>query len=98
MDDSYQSEVFYSNGTITTIGDPSSYDRNEVLGQGGYSLWNTQLSWSNAAEQLEMALWGKNLADKEYAVYISELTDLLGADQVMRGVPRTYGVDVKYLF
>jgi iron complex outermembrane receptor protein len=98
VDGSYQSEVYYSNGTVAVVGDPTSYTRNKELGQDSYSLWNARLSWTDSSEQLELALWGKNLADKEYAAYMFELTDLIGADQVMRGVPRTYGVDIKYAF
>ncbi|BFM16897.1 TonB-dependent receptor [Maricurvus nonylphenolicus] len=98
IDGSYQSEVFYTNGRIITPGDPSSYDRNEEVGQDGYALWNARLSWFDANEQLEVALWGKNLSDKEYAAYMFELTDVAGGDQVMRGTPRTYGVDIKYAF
>lgn len=98
IDGSYQSEVFYSNGSLATTGDPASYTRNKKVGQGGYSLWNARLSWSDPTGQLEVALWGKNLADKEYAAYMFALTDLIGADQVMRGVARTYGIDVKYGF
>jgi len=98
IDGSHQSEVFYSNGTVATAGDPSSYTRNREVGQEGYSLWNARLSWVDLSSQLEVALWGKNLADKEFANYMFELTDLVGSDQVMRGVPRTYGVDVKYAF
>ncbi len=98
IDGSYQSEVFYTNSQVTTAGDPSSYDRNEDVGQDSYSLWNARLSWFDANEQLEVALWGKNLSDKEYAAYMFELSDVVGGDQVMRGMPRTYGVDVKYTF
>ncbi len=100
VDGSYQSEVFFSNGTVATPGDPSTYNRNEDLGQDSYSLWNARLAWFDANEQLEIALWGKNLSDKEYASYMFELSSLTpsGGDQVMRGMPRTYGVDVKYSF
>lgn len=98
VDASYQSEVYFTNGTIRTPGDINSYDRNKEVGQDSYSLWNARLAWRSSDEQLEMALWGKNLSNKEYAAYMFELTDLIGADQVMRGTPRTYGVDVKYHF
>ena len=98
VDGSYQSEVYFTNGTISTPGDASTYTRNKEVGQDSYSLWNARLAWRSSDDQLEMALWGKNLSDKEYAAYMFELTDLIGADQVMRGVPRTYGVDVKYNF
>jgi iron complex outermembrane recepter protein len=98
VDGSYQSEVFYTNGRVTTPGDASTYDRNEDVSQDSYSLWNARLSWFDANEQLEVALWGKNLSDKEYASYMFELTDVVGGDQVMRGMPRTYGIDVKYNF
>jgi iron complex outermembrane recepter protein len=98
IDGSYQSEVFFSNGTVATTGDPSSYTRNEELGEDSYSLWNARLSWSDASEQVEVGLWAKNLTDKEYVSYMFELSDLVGSDQVIRGAPRTYGIDLKYVF
>ena len=98
VDGSYQSEVYYTNGTVATVADPTSYIRNKEVGQDSYSIWNARVSWTDETESLELALWGKNLADKEYAAYMFELTDTVGADQVMRGQPRTYGVDVKYHF
>lgn len=98
VDASYQSDVLFSNGTVTSPGDPQSYTRNEELGQQAYSLWNARLSWSDATEQVEVALWGKNLTDKQYAAYMFELTDVIDADQVMRGAPRSYGVDLSYHF
>jgi len=98
IDGSYQSEIFYSSGTVINAGDPSSYTRNKEVGQGGYSLWNARLSWGDASGQLEVALWGKNLAGKEYASYMFELTNLIGSDQVMRGAPRIYGANIKYMY
>ncbi len=98
IDGSYQGEVFYSSGTVATPGDPSSYTRNEDVGQGGYSLWNTRLTWRDVNDQFEVALWAKNIADKEYASYMFELSDLVGSDQVIRGAPRTYGIDLKYKY
>ncbi len=98
IDGSYQSEIFFSNGKVLTPGDPQSYDRNKALSQSGYSLWNARLSWRNTAESLELSIWGKNLADKQYRAYMFDLKDLIGANQIMRGVPRTYGIDAKYSF
>jgi iron complex outermembrane receptor protein len=98
LDGSYQGEVFYSSGTVATAGDPSSYTRNKDVGQGGYSLWNARLSWQDISDQVEIGLWAKNITDKEYASYMFELSDLVGSDQVIRGVPRTYGIDFKYKY
>jgi len=98
LDGSYQSEILYSNGIVLTAGEPSSYSRNEELGQAGHSIWNSRLAWSDNQQQLELALWVKNLGDKAYATYMAEQTDLNGYDALLRGTPRTFGMDVKYAF
>lgn len=97
-DVAYQSKIFFSNGQMLIPGDTSSYDRNEALGQPGYTLWNARLSWARADEKLEVGLWGKNLSDKQYQAYMVELSQFFGFDQVIRGVPRNVGIDVRYHF
>ncbi|MEM1155902.1 MAG: TonB-dependent receptor, partial [Pseudomonadota bacterium] len=98
LDGSYRSEVLFSNGTVQEAGNPDTYFRNEEIGEDAYTLVNARLAWMDTSQQWEVALWGRNLADKEYAVYMFELTGLIGADQVLRGTPRTYGVDLRYVF
>lgn len=98
LDASYQDDVLYSNGTVSVAGDPSSYTRNQEVGQEAFTLFNARVAWADSSDQWEVGLWGKNLADKEYAAYMFELTNLVGADQVMRGVPRTYGIDIRFSF
>ena len=60
--------------------------------------WNARLAWRSASDSFEIGAWGRNLSDKEYRTYMFELTDVIGADQVMRGMPRSYGVDLAYRF
>ncbi|MEM6583180.1 MAG: hypothetical protein AAF699_18020 [Pseudomonadota bacterium] len=54
-------------------------------------------TWMDSAKNWEIALWGRNLTNKEFRTHMFKLTDLIGADQVMRGVPLTYGVDIRYV-
>jgi len=49
-------------------------------------------------ENIEVALWGKNLSDKKYAAYAFDLRQDFGFVPYMRGVPRTLGIDLKYSF
>lgn len=98
-DVSYTDEVLFSNGGLVDDGQGGLvYDRNEELGEDSVTLWNARLAWRTASDGLELGAWGRNLTDKEYRTYMFELTDIIGADQVMRGMPRSYGVDLTYRF
>lgn len=97
-DGAYQSKVLFSNGQIQVPGDVSSYDRNESLGQSDYTLWNARVSWANANNQWEIGLWGRNIADEEYRSSMVALQQFFGFDQVIRGVPRNIGLDLRYHF
>lgn len=69
---------------------------NAALQQDGYWLLNGRLAWQ--AENVTVALWGRNLADKEYYSYGLDLRSFTGADYLVRGARRTYGVEVSYQF
>lgn len=87
---SYQSSAdFYSNGAYA-VRDQSRFD--------GYSLLDARLSyeWN---ENLELAVWGRNLANEEYFE-----TGTYAANPVFvqhygnPGAPRTYGATMTYRF
>ena len=67
----------------------------------GHGLWNARLSASDirvgAHGSVEIALWGRNLTDKEYDA--AAVDNLPQADRaVVWGEPRSFGVDLSYHF
>lgn len=86
---------------VTYIGDQwfspfNEKNGNQQLQQSAYSLINGRVSWHR--ENLSLALWGRNLTDKEYYSYGLDLRNITGADYLVRGARRTYGVEVSYTF
>ncbi|MFA5494320.1 MAG: TonB-dependent receptor [Porticoccaceae bacterium] len=63
-----------------------------------YGLLNARLSLTLANSGLELALWGRNLTDEEYATNVFESWTALGFALQNQGVPRTYGASVTYRF
>jgi iron complex outermembrane receptor protein len=62
-------------------------------------LLNARIAWSDAGETLEVALWGRNLLDKEYASNPGGfVADTLGAFRTNVQDPLTYGMEVLYNF
>ncbi len=81
LDGKYQTSQFFS------------VNNNPLLRQGGYGIWNAQVSYSMLNDRVSVALWGKNLADKGYFVAAYDLS-AYGWDQFNVGEPRTFGVTV----
>jgi iron complex outermembrane receptor protein len=64
-----------------------------------YGLLNGRLALEIRPENLEVALWGKNLADKEYYVQIFDFTGSalqrsIGLLDAFPGMPRTFGIEL----
>ncbi|MBB4857290.1 iron complex outermembrane receptor protein [Novosphingobium chloroacetimidivorans] len=70
------------------------FEPDNVHRQGSYSLVNGSIEY-RPTQTFGIALWGKNLFDKEYA--IQDLTTATGVTEAL-GTPRTYGVDLKFDF
>ncbi len=75
----------------------------ERTSQDGYALINGRIALLHSIEhQYEVAVWGKNLADKQYLVYglpQKEPSDGgLGFDYALVGEPRTYGLELTARF
>ena len=85
VDFNFQDEVFF---------DPQN---NPLLSEDSYWLYNARVSWTSADDQWEVAVWGRNLGDKEYMVYGFD-TSALGFNQEMIGIPRTVGAEATYRF
>lgn len=64
--------------------------------QESYSVWNARMGWTSADDNMEFALWVKNLAEEEYKVYTFDFTGLLGFNQQFYGPPRWIGGSFKY--
>jgi iron complex outermembrane recepter protein len=62
---------------------------------GSYPVSNARLTYTSTDAAWEFALWGKNLADRNYPVYGLDLSSL-GFQQFVYGPPRTYGATFTY--
>jgi len=79
-----------SKATIFTTG-PWYFQDRELL--------NARIAWSDDDDKVEIALWGKNLMDKEYADNPGGfVADELSAYKTNVQDPLTYGVDLRYNF
>lgn len=63
----------------------------ERIAQDSFGLVNARAAWTTRDETLEVALWGRNLADKEYRTMGF---DVIGLAAAFYGDPRTYGLMV----
>lgn len=75
----------------------------ERTAQPGYVLLNTRVSMtSGSRQQYEVAVWGKNLANRQYLVYglpqRNPSDGGLGFDYSLVGEPRTFGIEVTARF
>lgn len=68
------------------------------IGESSVTLINARLEYQPANSQLTIALWGKNIGDKEYKTYAINLSDSFGYNYTMSGAPRTYGAEVSLTF
>lgn len=67
--------------------------------QDGYWLTNARLSLESADDKYSVALWAKNLADEEFFLYGLPLASAgFGFDYMVRGTPRTFGLEATYRF
>ena len=59
-------------------------------------MFDGRVSFRN--DSYTVALWGKNLGDKEFNSYGIDTAGSFGLDYHIPAEPRTYGIDVKYEF
>jgi iron complex outermembrane recepter protein len=69
----------------------------------GYTLLNARLTLQDIPlgqdrNSLQIAAWGKNLTDEEYAVYAFHIGDPVLAVAQAFGDPRMFGVDFTYRY
>jgi iron complex outermembrane receptor protein len=66
--------------------------------QDGYGLAGARLTMHHVATDTQVALWVQNLFDKRYRAVNVDLSDTLGTNISLTGMPRTYGVVVTKKF
>lgn len=67
----------------------------ERLRQPAYDVVNAALSLTSTNGHWRATLWGKNLANEEYAVYLAAQAN---GDSIQYAPPRIYGVTLQYEF
>ncbi|MBR9913126.1 MAG: TonB-dependent receptor [Gammaproteobacteria bacterium] len=81
----------YSDGVLPNIS-TGKYSE----GEGEYWTFNARLSYST--EKYSMAIWGKNLGDKEYYPFGISIENLFSNGYRMIAPPRTYGAEIQFFF
>lgn len=81
-DVNWQDDVYYN------------VDNVEETRQSAYAIWNARLSLLSSNGQWEVAGWVRNIADKNYWSYLIDIGESFGMIQGMRGMPRTYGLEL----
>ncbi len=87
---------FYKDKIYTGL-DPAAFIYEEQATLDAYTLWNARLAFvPHALENLEVAVFAQNITDKTYFGTGTVEAQRLGTTSVIRGRPRTYGIDVFY--
>lgn len=63
-----------------------------------YSLLNAKVGFVSADGRYTVSLWAKNILNEEYYIYIWDYDAFVGYDYTIGGMPRTYGLEVKFYF
>lgn len=85
-DFNYQGDHFFD---ITNI---------DIAKEDSYTVWNARVAYKTSDEKWQIALFGKNLSDREYRVYTFNFTGAGGFNQQFFAPPRWYGLDLSYSF
>ncbi len=70
----------------------------ESIAAQGYSLFNARLVYENFEGGWELAIFGTNLADKEYVVNGYQTLSSFGTTNLLYGRPREWGLSLKKRF
>jgi iron complex outermembrane receptor protein len=69
-----------------------------ALGVAGYHVINGYVGFGPETGRWELRAWANNLTDERYVTVRGALTDFYNADLVGYGMPRTFGVSLKFRF
>jgi iron complex outermembrane receptor protein len=84
LDATYQSKIYFTS--------------NNQGPQDGYALVNGRITWANSDKDWELALYGRNLTNKEYFAGKLSLIGFFGREQGNPGAPREWGLTFKHNF
>jgi iron complex outermembrane receptor protein len=71
------------------------WDPGNRLKEDNYILLNSEVGYTFPGDRLKLALWGRNLTNKLYSIY---LTESAAGDSVAYARPRTYGIRAELRF
>jgi iron complex outermembrane receptor protein len=69
-----------------------------VTEEPGYALVNTRLSYTFPDDRLTISAFVDNLTDRRYRLIAFDLAGAFGSSESQFGLPRTYGVALRYKF
>lgn len=99
-DFSYKDKVYYSYET-PAAGQPDYQawvTANQLRAVAGYGLLSARASFTLNQPDVEIAIWGRNLADKHFNLYEFNVYESLGISTNYPGDPRTFGATINYRF
>jgi iron complex outermembrane receptor protein len=99
-DFSYKDKVYYSYET-PAAGQPDYQAwviANQLRAVAGYGLLSARVSFTLNQPDVELAIWGRNLANKQFNLYEFNLYESLGVAMNYPGDPRTFGATINYRF
>jgi iron complex outermembrane receptor protein len=65
--------------------------------EAGHAISDASLTYNSSGDRWDVAFWVKNLANKEYRIFNSDLS-FVGVDESIFAPPRTYGITVSSRF
>ncbi len=86
MDFSYQDKVYFTS------------NNSDLLSQGAYWLWNAQLGIKSRSGNWHLSVFAKNIGGEDYLAHGFDLTDTIGANQLMVGTPSQVGVELGFRY
>ena len=63
-----------------------------------YGLWNARIGWTSPEARFEAALYGTNITDEFYYFGAAAVADSTGNFMRTAGLPRMYGLELRYNF
>jgi iron complex outermembrane recepter protein len=64
----------------------------------GYGIYNARIAMMLDKPHMDIAVWGRNLTNKEYYIQQFDSYDGLGTSENFQGDPRTFGITATYHF
>lgn len=96
----WKDKIWYDPFNDNTRPDPTALygddDKSDLVGSDSYALVNSRLSYNH--DNFSVAVWGKNIFDKQYYPFGYDTAGAFGTILQTPGMPRTYGVEATVRF